>query len=205
MAVLVYWAWSTGPVRAENRQMDHGAHGQAARGQAARGQAAQGQAVQGGCTFGVALSEAAERKPGGALFKNPAVAHHGHDKSAMDHMKGAHMSHQPRHGGAFYMASTKMHHLEIIFSETCGFSVVFYNAFTEAIRADRFRAFLTAVPDDENEAEVVRILAPAHNATILNAPLGQTIARPFQIRLFVKFPGMVEPQLFTTTIAAGNN
>ncbi|MDP6831581.1 MAG: hypothetical protein QF512_11515 [Alphaproteobacteria bacterium] len=159
-------------------------------------------AGNGACDLGIALSEGAERRPGGALYEKPPTAHHGHKKGGTDQMKGAHMRHRPQHGGAFYMAGNMMHHLEIIFSEACGFSVVFYNAHTEAIRADRFHAFLTAVPDDESEAEVVRILTPAKDATKLHAPLGQSISKPFQIRLQVKFPGEVEPQLFTRTIGA---
>lgn len=162
-------------------------------------------AGKGTCALGITLSEAAERKAGGALFEKPPTAHHGHKKGAMEQMKGAHMRHQPQHGGAFYMAGNMMHHLEIIYRDACGFAVVFYNAHTEAIRADRFRAFLMAVPDDESEAEVVRILTPADDAASLRAPLGQTISKPFQIRLHVKFPGQLEPQLFTKMIGAGGN
>ena len=162
-------------------------------------------AGKGACALGITLSEAAERKAGGALFEKPPTAHHGHKNGAMEQMKGAHMRHQPQHGGAFYMAGNMMHHLEIIYSEACGFAVGFYNAHTEAIRADRFRAFLMAVPDDESEAEVVRILTPADDAASLRAPLGQAISKPFRIRLHVKFPGQVEPQLFTRMIGAGGN
>ncbi len=176
-------------VWAEHKHTGHAGHGRATKDSGSKN-----------CAHDIALSNAAEKKAGGSLFNMPATTHHGHDKGAMDHMKGAHMRHQPRHGGAFYMAPNKMHHLEIIYSDACGFSVIFYNAFTEAIRADRFQAFLTAVPEDESEAELVRILAPAQGATMLHAPLGETLGKPFQIRLYVKFPGAVEPQLFTTRI-----
>ncbi len=186
---LAFCALTGASVWAEHKHKGHAGHGRATASSGNKN-----------CANDIKLSDAAEKKAGGALFKMPATTHHGHNKSSMGEMKGAHMSHHPQYGGAFYMAPNKMHHLEIIYSDTCGFSVIFYNAFTEAIRADRFRAFLTAVPEDESEAELVRILAPAHGATMLHAPLGETLEKPFQIRLYVKFPDTVEPQLFTTRV-----
>jgi hypothetical protein len=120
----------------------------------------------------------------------------------MPAMKGAHMDHNDRHGGAFFMAPDKMHHLEAAYSERCGLQVFFYNAFTEAIRADRFRAFVMVVPAKEDEAELIRFLSPSADGAILETGIGNTVSRPFDMNLYVKFPEADDPELFTVKVKA---
>ncbi len=165
------------------------------------------------CREPVSIVDAAERKPGGALYKGPAKEHHGshsahtaHGGQAMKRpeMKGAHMDHDSRHGGAFFMAPDKMRHLEAVFSERCGLQVFFFNAFTEPIRADRFRAFVIAVPESVDEAEAIRFLAPTEDGAILETEIGDTVSRPLDLKLYVKFPESDEPELFTVKVKAAS-
>jgi len=162
------------------------------------------------CEVSTQFSEEAERKPGGSLNEGPPTVHHGthgsHDqqKMQMPEMKGAHMDHNSRHGGSFFMAPDKMHHLEATYSKDCGIQVFFFNAFTEAIRADRFRAFVTVVPASEDEPELIRFLSPSKNGAILETGIGNTVTRPFDIKLYVKFPETDEPELFSIKVKAGH-
>jgi len=152
------------------------------------------------CDIPVQITDAAERQPGGASFKGSAHVHHPKHLAAMPAMKGAHMDHKPRHGGAFFMAPNKINHLESMFSERCGFQLVFYNAHTKNIRADRFRAFIKVVPDKQHEPEVIRFLSPNHEGTVLQAKIGDVVSRPFNVELYVKFPQSDDPQMFNIQV-----
>jgi hypothetical protein len=111
-------------------------------------------------------------------------------------MRGAHMTHEPQHGGTFFMAANKVHHLEALYSEKCGFQLFLYNAFTEPIRVNRFRAIIKVVPSDEDEPEIIRFLSPSGDGTVLRAKMGDEVRRPFEIELYVKFPQTEQPDLF---------
>lgn len=157
------------------------------------------------CLPTVHITEAAERQPGGALYQGPAAGHHKKQKKPMPQMKGAHQDHKPRHGGAFFMAPNKIHHLEGVFREGCGFQVVFYNTFTKRIHVDRFRAFINVVPDKQHEPEVMRFLSANGDNTALYADIGDTVTKPFGIELFVEFPESEDPQLFNFRVTAPGN
>jgi len=128
------------------------------------------------------------------------VAHHNDHEKQMMQMKGAHMDHSPRQGGSFFMAPDKMHHLEGVYSAKCGLRLFFYNAFTQPIRADRFKAFIRIVPQKEDEPEVLRFLEPSKDGSILQATIGGDVSPPFDIEALVKFPQSDEPQLFTIKV-----
>jgi len=109
------------------------------------------------CTAPVLLGDTAESKPGGALYKGPlpkeATAPGNHLRGgnrvasgkpsmgakSMKEMEGAHQMHKGQRGGELIMAPNQLHHLEVLYSTECGYQLFFYNAFTEPIRADRFR------------------------------------------------------------------
>ncbi len=154
------------------------------------------------CHLAVHVTEEAERQPGGALYEGPPAQHHGKHAETMPHMQGAHMDHRSRHGGGFFMAPDKIHHLEGVYSGECGFRLFFFNAFTKPIRADRFRALIKIIPDDDQEPEVMRFLSPSPDGSILQAGIGESVSRPFDIELYVKFPESDEPQLFNIKVAA---
>lgn len=159
------------------------------------------------CDVAVQITEAAERQPGGALFEGPSPAHHDPqvagngqvkaDMSAMPEMKGAHMDHRPRHGGAFFMAPNKINHLEGTYSSRCGFRLYLFNAFTKPIGVGRFKAFITIIPDDEDMPETIRFLIPNAEGTMLKAPPVAGLEGTLKIELHLLFPGTDEPELFS--------
>lgn len=157
------------------------------------------------CELAVRVTDEAERQPGGALYRGASVMHHRKHKNPMPEMKGAHMDHRPRYGGAFFMAPDKIHHLEGVFSEKCGFRLVFFNAFTKHIRAQRFRAFIKVVPDKQHEPEIMRFLSPNGEGTVMHADIGNSVTKPFGIELYVKFPESDDPQLFNIRVSAPSN
>jgi len=156
------------------------------------------------CRTPVTVTAAAEAKVGGADYAGPNPADHAGHLHMMPQMQGAHSSHEPQRGGSFFMAPNKMHHLEGVYSEACGFQLFLNNAFTEPIRADRFRAFLRAIPSAEDEPDAMRFLVPAADNTMLAAPLGDEVRRPFEIELFVKFPESDAPERFDILVPAKN-
>jgi hypothetical protein len=123
-------------------------------------------------------------------------------ESSMADMKGAHLIHTPQHGGAFFMAPNKMNHLEALYSEKCGFRLVFFNAFTKPIGVNQFRGFILVVPDKQDEPEVHRFLTATADGKIMKTTIGDEVSRPFDIQLFVEFPGNDEPDLFTIRMPA---
>ncbi len=158
--------------------------------------------THGGCHTPVALTEAAERQPGGALYEGPIAQHHGKHAMSMPQMQGTHMDHRPKRAGAFFMAPNKLHHLEAVYSDDCGFRLFFYNAFTRPIRADRFQGLIKIIPRDPSEPELMRFLSPAQGGAVLQTPVTEKVSRPFDIELYVKFPDAEAPQLFNIKVAA---
>jgi hypothetical protein len=160
------------------------------------------------CEVLIHLSEDAERQSGGALYQGPAMAHHkglegnGDHGTKMPNMKGAHNDHNAKHKGAFFMAPDKIHHLEAAYSERCGVQVYLYNAFTKPISTRRFQAFIKAIPNSDDEAEIIRFLFPNKNHTVLQARIGDSVTRPFKIELYLKFPEADDPELFSIHIPA---
>ncbi len=168
------------------------------------------------CRIPVHVTAEAERQPGGALHKgsmagkrmmaqSPSTAEmpkmaEMSKMAEMPKVEGAHMIHRGQHGGAFFMAPNKMNHVEALYSDDCGFRVIFYNIRTEYIRAARFRAFIKVVPDSMDEPEVLRFLSPDQNGEILAATIGDEAGKPFEIQLYVEFPENDEPELFTIRV-----
>ena len=118
----------------------------------------------------------------------------------MPEMQGAHTDHAPRHGGAFFMAPDKLHHLEGGYSDRCGFQLYLFNAFTKPIGIGCFHAFIKAVPSRDDEPETFRFLSPNEDRTTLGARLGDLVTRPFEIELYVKFPESDDPELFNVRV-----
>ncbi len=115
-------------------------------------------------------------------------------------MEGAHMIHESQQGGAFLMAPNIFNHVETLYSDDCGFRVVFYNILTQHIRADRFRAMIMVIPDSLDEPELHRFLYPIQNGEVLSTAFGDEVSRPFEIQLYIEFPEAIEPELFTVRL-----
>ena len=176
------------------------------------------------CATHVHLSEEAELKPGGALYEGPLpeeasamdsmhMSHGGNmpkpalDTAKVPAMAGAHNIHKGMHGGDFFMARNKLHHLETVYSDDCGFQLFLYNAFTEPVRVQRFQAVLVVLPTEEGEgAKTVRFLAPSADGGHLHAPL---MLQPgasgtlYDAELYVKFPEAVEAAQFDLILNVG--
>jgi hypothetical protein len=176
------------------------------------------------CTAPVPLSDAAESKPGGALYKGPLpkeatapvsrshggarVASGMPSKSAksMREMEGAHQMHKGRRGGELIMVPNQLHHLEVLYSNECGYQLFFYNAFTEPIRAGRFRAVVLVLPEEGDDFfEVLRFLTPSadgsHLATRISG--GGDNPKPrgiFETELYIKFPESIQPLRFDVIV-----
>ncbi len=169
-------------------------------------------AMQPGCDVAVQLMEDAEKKLGGALYKDPmnGAASMAGMKGAMPGMtepmpgtKGAHEVHEGQHGGVFFMAPNKIHHIEALYSPECGFKVFTYNAFTESIDVGRFQAFFKIVPENDGEwdKEVIRFLSPAAEGGVLEAGGHHDIKGPYTLELFVQFPGSDGAEMFNIPVA----
>jgi Cu/Ag efflux protein CusF len=148
------------------------------------------------CHIPFELTEAAEMQLGGALYSGPKMA----PDEILAVMTKAHQVHHPQKGGAFFMAPNKMNHLEVLYSETCGVRIYMYNAYTVPIRADRFLAFMEFVPQDEDQLEVIRILQPSEHGRYLVTGANHGLEGPFDISLFMKFPGSDEVELFSVKL-----
>ncbi len=97
--------------------------------------------------------------------------HEGHAPSHGDH-KLAHMDHTPKHGGVFFMAPNKIHHIEGVYSKECGFQLYIYNEFTQPISVVGFQAYIKFIQEkDGEEMEHIRFLSPTKDHMILQSPL----------------------------------
>jgi hypothetical protein len=176
------------------------------------------------CTAPVSISAAAERKPGGALYKGPLpkeatetgkrslgatrVASNKPSMSAkaMQEMEGAHTVHKGLRGGELIMVPNQLHHLEVLYSRECGYQVFFYNAFTEPIRADRFHAFMVVLPEEGDDFfEVLRFLTPSADGSHLATRIAPSHDGPqprgiFETELYIKFPESIQPMRFDAIV-----
>lgn len=153
------------------------------------------------CEPAIEVEAGAEQQPGGAHYAGPVLKHH-KMHGIPPEMIGAHMLHLAQHGGSFFMAPNKMNHVEGVHSEKCGFRLYLYNAFSRHIHVGRFRAFIKIVPEDEDQAESIRFLFPNMEGTALEADLDTSIAPPFEIEVYIKFPESQEPELFNIRVPA---
>jgi len=152
------------------------------------------------CRLPVHPTAEAESRPGGAHYKGLAGRHHNKHGSHSPEMTGAHRLHNPQFGGAFFMAPDKIHHVEAVHREGCGLDIVFYNAFTQPIAADRFRAFITVIPDDPDQPEAMRFLFASNDNTTLYAALGDDVTAPFSVEIYIKFQESDDPELFNVRV-----
>ena len=120
---------------------------------------------------------------------------------AMPGMESAHMEHEAKVGGTFFMAPNKMHHLEATYSKECGFQLYLYNAFTRPINVNRFRAFIKVVGEvDGEEDEFIRFLEPNKPHTTMQNLLDVNLTASFEIELHLKFPESEEVELFNFSV-----
>ena len=123
------------------------------------------------------------------------------DHKDHDGMKMAHMDHESKLGGVFFMAPNKMHHLEATYSKECGFQLYLYNAFTRPINVNRFLAFLKVTGEiDGEEDELTLFLEPNKSYTTMHNLLDVNLTASFEIELHLKFPESEEVELFNFSV-----
>ena len=123
------------------------------------------------------------------------------DHKDHDGMKMAHMDHESKLGGVFFMAPNKMHHLEATYSRECGFQLYLYNAFTRPINVNRFLAFLKVTGEvDGEEDELTLFLEPNKSQTSLQNDLEANLSSSFEIELHLKFSESEEVELFNFSV-----
>ena len=123
------------------------------------------------------------------------------DHKDHDGMKMAHMDHESKLGGVFFMAPNKMHHLEATYSKECGFQLYLYNAFTRPINVNRFLAFLKVTGEiDGEEDELTLFLEPNKSYTTMYNLLDVNLTASFEIELHLKFPESEEVELFNLSV-----
>jgi len=131
-----------------------------------------------------------------------ANTEHGKEDAHKEEKEDSHAIHRGLHGGVFFMAPNEIHHIEGIYSEKCGSSLVIYNAHTKPINVNRFRAFVKYIPEDEDQLEAIRFLLPTKDGSLLKAP-SVDIEGPYEVELYLKFPDSEEPAMFN--IPASHN
>jgi hypothetical protein len=175
------------------------------------------------CRIPLQITEEAERQPGGGQYaaatgqagmmsQGKPMAGMKTDEAPMggamagmkmndpQKMEGAHMIHKSQHSGAFFMAPNKVNHVEALYSDDCGFRVVFFNILTQHIRADSFRAMIMVIPNALDEPELHRFLSPTQDGEVLSTAFGDEVSKPFEIQLYIEFPEAMEPELFTVPV-----
>ena len=148
------------------------------------------------CQFSFQLTDGAEKKPGGALYTG-ALPKTMKDMSTINAMEGAHHIHTAQNGGELFMSKNKINHLETVYSEACGLRVIFYNAFTEPIRVERFQAVALLVPDGSGKPySGVTFLKPSADGKMLQGWVHQDVSELIGAELHVKTPEDDEPEMF---------
>lgn len=123
------------------------------------------------------------------------------DHKDHDGMEMAHMDHESKLGGVFFMAPNKMHHLEATYSKECGFQLYLYNAFTKPINVNRFLAFLKVTGEiDGEEDKLTLFLEPNKSYTTMQNLLDVNLTGSFEIELHLKFPESEEVELFNFSV-----
>jgi hypothetical protein len=96
------------------------------------------------------------------------------------------MDHNPKHGGVFFMAPDRAHHLEGVFLPGGTFKVYLYDDYTRPIQASGFAAELQL--DGVGEAGKQRLVLDAADGTL--SIRGLPVERfPVELTVWITFPG----------------
>src|SRR5262245_31641843 len=110
-----------------------------------------------------------------------------------------HGDHNPRHGGLFFMAEDKWHHLEGTYPRGGPFRVFFYDDFTRPMPVKGFTATVAVVDKDDKEIATFP-LKPGRETNTLEAPItgagSPTEAAPVKLNLRVQFDPKEKSALF---------
>lgn len=107
----------------------------------------------------------------------------------------SHQDHSPKHGGTFFMAPDKKHHLEGTISDKNEFRVYFYDEFTKPIPVGKFTAEGKAWTDGK-DADTSLILSAEPEKAFLTGKVAASVAFPIRIKIFIDFKDGEQPQVF---------
>jgi hypothetical protein len=112
-----------------------------------------------------------------------------------------HMDHHPKHGGIFFMALDRNHHLEGVLLPTGTFCVYVYDAYTKPVTpAQLRRVSATVIWGDDDNAPRTRMIPASDGRRLESRPPGGRPKLPITLTLLAHFPGeslKARPELFT--------
>jgi len=118
---------------------------------------------------------------------------------------GAHSDHDPKHGGQFFMAPDKFHHLEGVMANPREFRLYFYNNFNKPILAKPFvsstKVEAEKVDKEGREMGNARKLAVeiGKEGKYLSASIPKDLLLPLYFTVWIQFQDREEPDLFNFT------
>ena len=109
----------------------------------------------------------------------------------------AHTDHEGKHGGVFFMAPDKKHHLEGALSADGGLRIYFYDEYAKPIQADGFTAegkiWKQGASEDYRRALKFSL---DHEKAFLAASVSSYLTPPLSAKVFIDFKDGKEPQVF---------
>ncbi|MBI5765022.1 MAG: hypothetical protein HZA51_16020 [Planctomycetes bacterium] len=107
----------------------------------------------------------------------------------------SHQDHSAKHGGIFFMAPDKKHHLEGTLADNGEFRIYFYDEYTKPIPAGKFTAKGTAWTNGKvNVTPLTMTVGPTKDW--LAGPVNKSVVFPMRIKIFIDFKDGHEPQVF---------
>lgn len=126
------------------------------------------------------------------------------------HPKESHADHNPKHGGTFFMAPNRWHHLEGTMPNANEFRLYFYDNFTKPISAKPFAegSFIEVGQLNAEKQEVgkpARISISANgDGSYLRSTIPDGIRFPMSITARIRFEGRDKPELFNFTFESAS-
>jgi hypothetical protein len=122
--------------------------------------------------------------------------------------KSAHMDHNPKHGGTFFMALNQRHHLEGVLLPAARFRVYLYDSHTRPVDPVELRRAKGIVQWGEAEDAPLVPLTVAGNGQYLEAVWEGDLRLPIVLTLRLSLPGGspdTNPELFTFPMSRYNS
>lgn len=116
--------------------------------------------------------------------------------------KSSHVDHNPKHGGQFFMAPNKFHHLEGVMASATEFRVYFYNNYTKPISAVPFKEgskmeVQPVGPDGRETGTPLQLAVTADPpGAFLSAAIPSEMKLPLYFTTWLMFPNQKDPDLF---------
>lgn len=107
----------------------------------------------------------------------------------------AHADHSAKHGGTFFMAPDKKHHLEGTVSDKKEFRVYFYDEYTKHIPAGKFTVEGTAWTSGKDNQKPLKMTSGPEKE-FLTGRVDTSVAFPMRVKIFIDFKDGNEPQVF---------